>query len=75
MLKFSGRAASFITLKCSVLTPVVLGSVPELLEGRSSARRKPVWMLSGEGAKMDLSVMVTSTGMLAVSNYIASVNT
>ena len=73
---------SFMTEKCMVLMPVVESSVPLLERGRSSARRKPVWLL-----KMDLSLrcgqygsrremgkrylMVTSTAFVpAASNYL-----
>lgn len=38
--------------------------MPELEEGLSSARRKPVWMFVEEGAKMELSERVISTGMV-----------
>ncbi len=64
--RFSGRTASFRTLKCRVLTPVVLASAPSLLAGRSSARRKAVWPL-----KIDWSEMRTSTGwdFASMSNW------
>jgi hypothetical protein len=39
-----------------VFMPVVEASVPVTETGRSSARRKPVWMFVLEGAKMDLSL-------------------
>lgn len=45
------------------------GSEPLFEEGRSSARRNPVWMSVADGAKMDASDKVTSTATLAlVSN-------
>jgi hypothetical protein len=54
--------------KCRVLMPVVEGSVPLLEAGRSSARRKPVWMFVAEGANMDASERVISTARVVVSN-------
>jgi hypothetical protein len=45
--------------------PVVLASAPVLEAGRSSARRKPVWMLEGEGAEMEESLMVMERDLLA----------
>ena len=56
--------------KWRVLTPRVEGSVPLLVAIWSSARRNPVWMFVAEGAKMDWSERVTSTGMVFVSNCV-----
>lgn len=47
--------------------PRVDASLPVLETGWSSARRKPVWMFVVEGAKMDLSERVISTGIVLVS--------
>jgi hypothetical protein len=55
--------------KCSVLMPVVEGSVPLFEAGRSSARRNPVWMFVAEGAKIEASERVISTARVVVSNY------
>jgi hypothetical protein len=49
--------SSFISEKCSVLTPRVEGSEPLTLTGRSSARRKPFWTFVGEGAKIEASLL------------------
>ncbi|GJD02364.1 hypothetical protein ColKHC_11189 [Colletotrichum higginsianum] len=51
-------------LQCKVLIPDVDGSVPLLLTGSISARRKPVWTFVSVGAKMDLSSMLTWKGLL-----------
>jgi hypothetical protein len=45
-----------------VFIPVVEASVPVTETGRSSARRKPVWMFVLEGAKIDLSLGGVSGG-------------
>ena len=45
--------------KCRVLMPTVEGSEPLFDLGRSSARRKPVWLL-----KIDASEMVTPTAVV-----------
>ena len=51
--------------KWIVLTPRVEESEPLFEAGWSSARRNPVWRVVGEGAKMDASLSVTSTGIVA----------
>ena len=68
-VRLRGRWGSCMREKCRVLTPRVDASVPELLAGSSSARRKPVWTLSALGAKMEASLMVTSRGTVFLSNW------
>ncbi len=54
------------TEKWSVLTPKVDGSDPLFEAGFSSARRNPVWMFVGEGAKIEASERVTSMAIFSV---------
>ena len=67
--RFRGRAGSLARLKWRVLRPVVEGSVPVLEAGMSSARRKPVCVFSGEGAKMEASEIVRAMGVVSASNW------
>ena len=46
--------------------PIVEGSEPELEAGKSSARRKPVWLL-----KTEASEIVTSTGVVLFLSNLA----
>lgn len=51
-----------------VLCPSVEASVPLLVSATTSQRRKPVWTLVAEGAKIEASERVISKGMVFVSN-------
>jgi hypothetical protein len=55
--------------KCIVFWPRVEGSVPLFVSGRTSQRRKPVWMFVADGAKIDWSERVISKGIVFVSNW------
>jgi hypothetical protein len=62
---FNGRAQSFITEKCSVVTPCTVASLPLLTLAITSDRRNPFCRVdSSPGVKIDPSLIVTAHGFV-----------